>query len=47
MVTRNPVMLATFAGILIDGYFLLSHDATILLKEQVVNPIELDFTISL
>jgi len=40
-------MLATFAGILIDGYFLLSHDVTILLKEQLVNPLGLDFTISL
>jgi hypothetical protein len=47
MITRNPVMLAAFAGILIDSYFLLCHAVTILLKEQLVNPLGLDFDISL
>jgi hypothetical protein len=47
MIARNPLMLATFALVLINRYFLLSHEANILLKGQLVNPLGLDFSISL
>jgi hypothetical protein len=40
-------MLAAFAGILIDSYLLLRHEANILLKGRLVNPLGLDFTMSL
>jgi len=47
MVARNPFMLATFALVLINRYFLLRHEANILLKVARVNPLGLDFSISL
>jgi len=36
MIARNPFMIATFALVLIDGYFLLCHAPNIHLKEYTV-----------